>query len=378
MSHAADIFRPSPSAVLAERDPARRARLIAALAQRLRLDVFDVLHAKQTGHWGGSASSAELLTALYFEMMRVRPEQPAWPGRDRLVLSKGHAAPMLYAVLAARGFFRIRLGRFDQARQDLEQSRTLIRSDRHTVVRESALLFHCLGVLAYQQGDLVDARDQLSASLVIFREVQDQLWALLSLDYLGEIHRALGDYQAARTLLQEAIALHRQGHDQLGTARALLAQASVLTYLGQYADAKQMLRASLELCEALHLTFGIAIAHNELGRACCGLKEYSESRDYFRAALKTAMEIEAIPLIPDIIVGLAELLAALGRPEHAVECAISSLRYPSVQKETSSRADRLLATLKQALLPPKFTAAREMGTKLTVAECLEYLSLPLG
>lgn len=74
-------------------------------AQELRIDVIKTLHAKGTGHWGGSSSVAEILTALYFERMKIRPEEPGWPDRDRLVLSKGHAAPMLYAVLEKRGYF---------------------------------------------------------------------------------------------------------------------------------------------------------------------------------------------------------------------------------------------------------------------------------
>lgn len=105
MKLAADIHRLDSADVLDERDPKKKAAKIQALAQQWRLDVFDVLHAKQTGHWGGSASAAEILAALYFGFLRVRPEEPAWPERDRLVLSKGHAAPMLYAALGARGFF---------------------------------------------------------------------------------------------------------------------------------------------------------------------------------------------------------------------------------------------------------------------------------
>jgi len=94
-----------PAAVLGETDRARKAAGLQALAQRLRLEVFDLLHARGTGHWGGASSAAELLTALYFDVLRVRPEEPRWPDRDRLILSKGHASAILYAVLAARGYF---------------------------------------------------------------------------------------------------------------------------------------------------------------------------------------------------------------------------------------------------------------------------------
>jgi transketolase len=77
------------------------------LAQEFRIRVLDILHQKGTGHWGGASSAAELLVALYFEILGVRPEEPLWPGRDRLVVSKGHASCMLYTVLAHRGFFPV-------------------------------------------------------------------------------------------------------------------------------------------------------------------------------------------------------------------------------------------------------------------------------
>jgi len=92
-------------ALLQEKDRRRKAAALQCLAQEFRLTVLDVLHDRGTGHWGGAASAAELLVALYFDMMNVRPEEPSWPDRDRLVVSKGHASCMLYAVLARRGYF---------------------------------------------------------------------------------------------------------------------------------------------------------------------------------------------------------------------------------------------------------------------------------
>ena len=79
--------------------------MLQHLAQQFRLTVLDILHDNGTGHWGGAASAAELLVALYFDAMNVRPDEPHWPDRDRLVVSKGHASCMLYTVLAHRGYF---------------------------------------------------------------------------------------------------------------------------------------------------------------------------------------------------------------------------------------------------------------------------------
>lgn len=71
----------------------------------VRRDIIEMIHCAGSGHPGGSLSAVEILTALYFHEMRIRPHEPGWPARDRFILSKGHAAPALYAVLAESGFY---------------------------------------------------------------------------------------------------------------------------------------------------------------------------------------------------------------------------------------------------------------------------------
>lgn len=72
---------------------------------QFRKDLIDLLYRIQTGHPGGSLSCTEILTTLYFEVMKADPGNPQWEGRDRLILSKGHAAPMLYLELAQLGYY---------------------------------------------------------------------------------------------------------------------------------------------------------------------------------------------------------------------------------------------------------------------------------
>src|SRR2546427_5512662 len=82
--------------------------LIATLKKKavtLRKHIIRMTHNAQSGHPGGSMSAADIVTALYFHVLRVDPQNPTWPDRDRFVLSKGHACPVLYAALAERGFF---------------------------------------------------------------------------------------------------------------------------------------------------------------------------------------------------------------------------------------------------------------------------------
>ncbi|MDN5363281.1 MAG: transketolase [Eubacteriales bacterium] len=76
-------------------------------ARRIRCHIIRMVGEAASGHPGGSLSAVEILTALYFREMRVKPEDPTWPERDRFVLCKGHASPLLYAVLAERGFFPV-------------------------------------------------------------------------------------------------------------------------------------------------------------------------------------------------------------------------------------------------------------------------------
>ena len=74
-------------------------------ALAIRQNVLRMIKAGQTGHVGGALSSTDILTALYFKLMRVDPRQPSWPQRDRFVLSAGHKCLALYGVLAEKGFF---------------------------------------------------------------------------------------------------------------------------------------------------------------------------------------------------------------------------------------------------------------------------------
>ena len=73
-------------------------------ARKLRLEAIRMVYEGGEGHPGPALSIGDIVTALYFEIMRLRPEEPDWPDRDRLVLSKGHACPIVYAALSERGY----------------------------------------------------------------------------------------------------------------------------------------------------------------------------------------------------------------------------------------------------------------------------------
>ena len=74
-------------------------------AKEARAETLNAIYRVGRGHVGGTMSITELLVALYYEVMNVDPKNPAWPERDRLVVSKGHAAPIVYSLLAMKGYF---------------------------------------------------------------------------------------------------------------------------------------------------------------------------------------------------------------------------------------------------------------------------------
>lgn len=87
------------------------------MAKTVRSDIVNMTHNAGSGHPGGSLSATDLMVGLYFgDILRVDPQNPDWEGRDRFILSKGHVAPVLYSVLARKGFYPV---------SDLDTLRTL-------------------------------------------------------------------------------------------------------------------------------------------------------------------------------------------------------------------------------------------------------------
>jgi transketolase len=78
---------------------------LTAIARDLRITDIEMITEAGSGHPGGTLSAADVIAALYFRKLRIRPEEPAWEGRDRFVMSKGHCIPIVYAAMAKRGFF---------------------------------------------------------------------------------------------------------------------------------------------------------------------------------------------------------------------------------------------------------------------------------
>ena len=103
------------------RPPEYSVQELESMAREVRRDIIKTIFTARSGHPGGSLSELEILIALYFSAMRHDPNNPSWPDRDRLILSKGHASPGLYAVLARAGYIaREELSTFRQLNSRLQ------------------------------------------------------------------------------------------------------------------------------------------------------------------------------------------------------------------------------------------------------------------
>jgi transketolase len=78
---------------------------LTGVARELRISDIEMITEAGSGHPGGTLSAADMIAALYFHKLRLRPDEPLWEGRDRFILSKGHCIPIVYAAMARRGFF---------------------------------------------------------------------------------------------------------------------------------------------------------------------------------------------------------------------------------------------------------------------------------
>ncbi len=90
-----------------ERNFDERVEFLKQKAREVRYHIVDMVYTAKSGHIGGSMSAADVMTALYFDILNIDPKNPRWAERDRMILSKGHVCPVLYTCLALRGYFPV-------------------------------------------------------------------------------------------------------------------------------------------------------------------------------------------------------------------------------------------------------------------------------
>jgi len=308
----------------------------------------------------------------------------------------GEQGLILGQVLARQGSFSFHLGQYEKARGLYQTSLSISRS--RDDCKNVAFSLVNLGFVSHVQGEYAEARRLSQEGLAIFRDAGDQPGVAFCLNNLGHIARALGEYDKARQLHQECRAIRRQIGDahgiavaihslgniaealgeyaearklyqecllicreigyQLGTAASLANLGHVARQLGEYAKARQLNRESLDIKRELGDRRSIIYSLINLGEVDCALGEYRESRKRFGQALRMALDIQAVPLAVEVLVGMAILLSTIGEKTGALELCAFVLRHPAAKKQHQERVEGLLSELVSPLPPEVAAAAR--------------------
>jgi predicted ATPase/class 3 adenylate cyclase/uncharacterized protein HemY len=248
----------------------------------------------------------------------------------------GETAFALYNL----GIFTYQLGDYDEAQRYLHESLRLRREldDRFGVARSLSIL----GVVARDRGDVQEAREFLRESLALHREIGDQRGVSRCLNLLALIHRDRGHEEVeARLLLEESLEISREIDDRRGVAFALSILSAIIYEMGDYVEARALAEESLEIREEVGERRGIAFSLHDLGNIARALDRHEDAWHYLQRALRTAYEIQAVPLVLYVLTGIAELYHARGQTEEANRLSGLVCEHPSSFEMAVRRAQAL-------------------------------------
>ena len=313
---------------------------------------------------------------------------------------------LLAELLARRGGLLDRLGLYEQAQDLLQQSLAMF--EQLGAYQERAFPLYHLAYIAFVLGEYEAAKNFAQESLALFRAGDDRWGIAPVLNTLGDILIALGIVEEAQYVFQESLEIAtdlelRAGvgwsHQGLGDTNRLLKDYAVsqahyeqglaifkevdaregmawaLHGLGDvarerqdYRQAAQYQQQSLDLFEEIGDLNAMSETLNALGNTAYALADYDQARVYFQRALQVAVEVRAIPVALDVLVGLARVLAEAGACEQALELLAVSLDHPGSEKETLDKAASFLSKLPAPLAPAGMRAAQAHHAAPTLEE----------
>ncbi|MBI5033936.1 MAG: tetratricopeptide repeat protein [Chloroflexi bacterium] len=290
---------------------------------------------------------------------------------------------ILGKALGQQALLYFRWGKFEHALVLFEESAALLRP-----LNDPAALAHSLvysSVLKHLNGDIEKAQTYLREGFECARAARDDWFMAYALLNQGYIASLLGRYEEGYQQMTEAIAMWRKLGDPQVIALGLNFLSPTVVQLQRYAEAEANMRESLELCEQVGNRWGmgtayrfwglaalaqgklekaesliykslaiyseivtgwdIAVCHIYLGEIKTAQNDPDEAKQIFEEALKMGMEIQAVPLVLDALIGLAGLHAQAGELEQALEFSICVANHSAATQEAKARAEKLIAEL---------------------------------
>ena len=367
--------------------------------------------------------SVDALTSFFDILSRFQEGEETFGMAVEVLSAKGEKEPerdnVLGKLLARQGMFSHRLGRYEQSRELLSRSLPLIRTSGSAA--EIAFVQNNLGHVAHHRGEFKEAKQLFKESLALFKELGDRRGISFAFNNLGIVSSALGEFEEAKRLSRESLVLFKELGDHRGEAAALNNLGHATHHQGELEEAKRLFQESLTLCRKLGDRRVTAAALNNLGNVVHKLGEYAEAapcyresltiyrelgdrrgialslynlgdvariqgevrtaRNSYQEALRNAMEIQAVPLALEILLGMAQLLAKESKKdtgptkgkERAVEFLSLILDHPSGKRETKDRTNLVLSEISSSLPSSTVNAARERGQRKTLERVVEEL-----
>jgi tetratricopeptide (TPR) repeat protein len=321
------------------------------------------------------------------------------------------AGAEIAAALDLQASTAIELGEYQQAKSICTEGLALLQAQNDLPLR--AIFYNNLGDVQRVLGNYDEAQAQYQEMLAIYEHLQDDWGLARAYNSLGILAGTRGQYPAAQAYFEKSMTTFRGIGDRSGTAR-ILHNLSILAYLDQdYEKTRQLRHECLEICREIGFQWGITSELKHLADVEKVLGDYSQARAHYEEslrysqragdrkgmayaldslggldllqndltmarnhyfeALNIAREIEMLPVVVDTLCGIAELLAQAGQPATAIELLSFAARHPASDKQTSAKAEALLATLIEKMPAEAATALRQQGAEATLETLLEKI-----
>jgi predicted ATPase/DNA-binding CsgD family transcriptional regulator len=354
-------------------------------AERLGASVFTLAQ-----YWQYRSRYAEAVAALEAASESLKAQAPT----DEILLALG-------IVLVELGWFRIRLGRLEDAEAALTDSRSIYRnldappyaafatdpclalsviatikgeyleaarlgeealrtSEKFQNLSNRHLAHYVLARAAILQGELGPAREHAQAAVDIATAIDDRWGLAYPLFELGNVACAQGDFAAARGYYQVGYDLRREFEDQEGMAIALTRLGEVALRERSYDSAQGLYRQAISIYEEIHDKGGLAASLSGMAQTSAAGEDYEAARGHFARALQLAADIQHVPQILSLITGAGEMLVSEGDEASGIELLTLALRHPASDHETKAWARRVLESLESG--PPLGASAQRRGT----------------
>ncbi len=314
-------------------------------------------------------------------------------------------------ILSRWGGLCRRLSQYEKARELLNESHRIFQ--KLNARTETVYVLNELGVVAYRLGEYAKARHMHQRALEIRKEWGDELGIAVSLNNLGVIALSIGDYAEAKSLHEQALKIREKKGDRRGLASSMNNLGNVIHKLGENTEAKKLYEKSLAIRKEIGDRIGIASCLNNMGMIAEEIGDYEEakrlyqeslalkrdigdlrgtgntldnlasvsyksgdlqeSKKYCDEALETLMKIKAIPLVLEVLAGIAKLFAKENKNEYALRVLALILHHPAGTKDLKELAGHLFSDLKAEFTTQEIEAIRKSVETRKFEEVVEEI-----